>query len=297
MVDCSGRCVPDDVDQFKGTVGRLLSDGVCDDGVETRFDFDCETYMFDIGDCKGGGAGSSARVGGAESEALDALLKDPMSSDLLLAYVEARPESLDEVALGEKEFDELFEEARLNSLKLHMDSITKELLERSADGIARGGAVAPPLEKDRELLRELLKLLAEGKGDRSAKAWQKEQDKLKREIEMLRRSIKSRVEKGLNFDARREILAIQNSEDFDAKEKKRLIAEIIKAAGEEINEGGRGDGGGNEGLPGLNAGRRTTERKLGGGGLDPDMTLGKSIKHRKPVEISLSRDEDKREED
>ncbi|GMH62758.1 hypothetical protein TrRE_jg1673 [Triparma retinervis] len=287
MVDCSGRCIPDDLEKFKRTVGRLLSDGVCDDGVNTRFDFDCETYRFDNGDCGREGS-STARVGLAESEALDALAKDPRSSDLLQAYVDARPESLNGIALGEKKFDELFEEAKLNSLDLYRDSITKELVGNGADERVKMGGGAR-LEEDRKLLRELLKKLAEGKGEgkEGGKAWKTEQGEMKREVEALRRSIKAGVERGINLEARREILAIQNSEDFDAKEKKRLIAEIIKAAGKGGEEGGE-EGGFDEGLPGQNAGRRTTERKAGRGrgGLDPEMTLGKSIRHRKPAEIT-----------
>ena len=290
MVDCSGRCIPDDLEKFKRTVGRLLSDGVCDDGVNTRFDFDCETYRFDNGDCGREGS-STARVGLAESEALDALAKDPRSSDLLQAYVDARPESLNGIALGEKKFDELFEEAKLNSLDLYRDSITKELVGNGADERVKMGGGAR-LEEDRKLLRELLKKLAKGKGEgkEGGKAWKTEQGEMKREVEALRRSIKAGVERGINLEARREILAIQNSEDFDAKEKKRLIAEIIKAAGKGGEEGGE-EGGFDEGLPGQNAGRRTTERKAGRGrgGLDPEMTLGKSIRHRKPAEITVSR--------
>jgi len=277
---------------FKNTVGRLLGDGICDDGESTRFDFSCSVYGFDHGDCVDE-QGKAAIIGYEEAEASVALKKDPKNFDLLRAYVETRSEFRG-IVMEEGEFAKLFEEARLNSWNTYRALVTGELLGYFAPETGKEGAIGngrESVEKMRKKLKEmqgeLKEMLDSGISLKVGRGHATRSIKLKDEIGKLKQAIKQRLGHGiqLKHDKRKEIFDVHRREDLEKKEKKTLIGELLKSeklSTENLIADAEEDA----------ARRRITERGATPyGGLDPKMTLGMSIRHKKPQVVTFSIEE------
>ena len=106
-------------EQFS-TVVPLMYDGVCDDGVSTHFDFNCEVYQNDSGSCDGARTAERSPLE-KEVELLKAMRGEVDAEDLE-AYISARKDSY--ASLPEipppSQLNEILKVAMVDSWKHHL---------------------------------------------------------------------------------------------------------------------------------------------------------------------------------
>ncbi|GMH62019.1 hypothetical protein TrST_g14159 [Triparma strigata] len=123
VVDCSGRCLPTTPSELV-EISPLFYDNVCDDGVNTLFDFNCEVFDHDNGACKGVKRGRREGRGGREGAGGEANI--PGDGDDYWEYVRARKTGYEEEVQGvpEEEAEVLLERLKRDSWQHRLDSLT-----------------------------------------------------------------------------------------------------------------------------------------------------------------------------
>ncbi|GMH51205.1 hypothetical protein TL16_g00961 [Triparma laevis f. inornata] len=141
MIDCSGRCLPSAPSQFL-EISSLWADDVCDDGVSTLFNFNCEVYGYDGGVC----GGRQQRRGGREREQ-----RVPKDGEDYWGYVEKRKEGYGEdVGKGgvkEEEAEEVLERLKVEGWKHRLSGLSsrfKGVVEESRGKRGKNGGSKYP---------------------------------------------------------------------------------------------------------------------------------------------------------
>lgn len=157
LVDCNLKCLPSThVDR----ITALIGDGICDNGQESYYNFQCEQYIWDMGDCKNGGERGyeSGDAGLVRNELFKSV--EGEKKELLDKYLATRGKKQARLSTDDVQAisQSLLSKFKSNPSKKLLTPLTNPVL-KELKPVGRGPVNVPPDHQDSKTLHSLRKQL------------------------------------------------------------------------------------------------------------------------------------------